>query len=49
MEKSNHFKVVLIGLDRTLKEERTDYFEPQELFSIIDGMPMIKAGLRRKK
>jgi|TARA_R110000850_G_scaffold5653_3_gene23044 hypothetical protein len=46
---SNHFRVVLIGLGGTLKEERKDYFEPQKLFSIIDRMPMIKAGLRRKK
>jgi hypothetical protein len=49
MKKSDHFKVILIGLDGTLKEERTDYFEPQELFSIIDGMPMRKAALRHKK
>lgn len=49
MEKSDHFKVILIGLDATLKEERTNYFEPQELFSIIDRMPMRKAGLRREK
>jgi hypothetical protein len=49
MEKSDHFKVILIGLDGTLKEERTDYFETQELFSIIDGMPIRKAALRHKK
>jgi hypothetical protein len=49
MEKSNHFKVVFIGLDRTLKEERKDYFDPQELFDIIDGMPLKKAALRHKK
>jgi len=49
MGKSHHFKVVLIGLDGNLKEERTDFFEPQELFSIIDGMSMRKAALRHKK
>lgn len=49
LEKSGHFKVILIGLDGSVKEERIDYFEPQELFSIIDGMPMRKVELRRKK
>ena len=48
MEKNHHFKVVLIGLDGTLKVERTNYVEPEELFSIIDGMPIRKAEIRRK-
>lgn len=48
MEKSTHFKVILIGLDGTLKEERSNYVEPQELFSIIDRMPMRKAEIGSK-
>lgn len=42
------FKVVLIGLDGSIKETRTDLFSTQELFTIIDGMSMRKAELRRK-
>lgn len=42
------FKVVLIGLDGSIKETRTNLFSTQELFTIIDGMSMRKAEIRRK-
>lgn len=45
--RENHsFKVVLIGLDGSIKDARTSLLSSQELFSIIDGMSMRKAELR---
>lgn len=42
------FKVILIGLDSTIKETRTDFFSSKELFAIIDGMPMRKAEIKSR-
>lgn len=42
------FKVILIGLDGSIKETRTGFFSSQELFAIIDGMPMRKAEMKSR-
>lgn len=42
------FKVVLIGLDGGVKEERNAAISSEELFAIIDGMPMRRSELNRK-
>ena len=42
------FKVILIGLDGTIKETQTDFFSSKELFAIIDGMPMRKAEMKSR-
>lgn len=42
------FKVILIGLDGTIKLTRTDFFSSKELFAIIDGMPMRKAEMKSR-
>jgi hypothetical protein len=47
-QENKPFKVVLIGLDGSTKEERTELFNSQDLFAIIDGMSMRKAEIRRK-
>lgn len=43
------FAVKLIGLDGGIKLERESTITQDELFSIIDGMPMRRAELRRLK
>ncbi|MEN8815440.1 MAG: DUF4174 domain-containing protein [Nonlabens sp.] len=43
------FKIVLIGLDGGIKEERDTWINSLELFTIIDGMSMRKAEMRNKK
>lgn len=42
------FKVVLIGLDGSVKKERNAAINSEELFAIIDGMPMRRSELNRK-
>lgn len=42
------FKIVLIGLDGGIKAERTSLISSQELFDIIDGMPMRRSEMKRK-
>jgi len=42
------FKVILIGLDSTIKATQTDFFSSKELFAIIDGMPMRKAEMKSR-
>lgn len=42
------FEVVLIGLDGGVKLRRVDPLSCEDLFSIIDGMPMRKAEIKRK-
>ena len=40
------FKVILIGLDGTIKSEKNDLMSNQELFSLIDKMPMRQREIR---
>ncbi|AGC76971.1 hypothetical protein DDD_1844 [Nonlabens dokdonensis DSW-6] len=47
-ENKKPFKVVLIGLDGGVKEERNAAISSEELFAIIDGMPMRRSELNRK-
>ena len=47
MQKDDSFKVVLIGLDGSVKEERAEPITSKELFEIIDGMSMRQAEMRR--
>ncbi|KQC32718.1 hypothetical protein AAU57_04830 [Nonlabens sp. YIK11] len=49
MQKDDRFKVVLIGLDGTVKEERDEPISSKELFEIIDGMSMRQAEMRRQE
>jgi len=49
-KKSAHsFEVVLIGLDGGVKLRQTELLPVEDLFALIDGMPMRRAELRRKK
>lgn len=43
------FSVQLIGLDGGMKVHRNSVIMADELFAIIDGMPMRRSELRRKK
>ncbi len=42
------FQVVLVGKDGEVKERRSDHFEIQELFRIIDAMPMRMQEMRER-
>jgi len=43
------FEVILIGLDGQIKLTQNEILHTDKLFAIIDGMPMRRAELRRKK
>ncbi len=43
------FEVILIGLDGRIKLTQNEVLTTDKLFAIIDGMPMRRAELRRKK
>ena len=43
---SSPFKVILIGLDGTIKSEKNDLMSNEELFSLIDKMPMRQQEIR---
>lgn len=43
------FEVILIGLDGRIKLTQNEILQTDKLFAIIDGMPMRRAELRRKK
>lgn len=42
------FEVVLVGKDGGVKERRTERFETEELFQIIDAMPMRMREMRER-
>ena len=42
------FEMVLIGLDGGVKERYTAYQPLEDIFTLIDGMPMRRAELRKK-
>jgi len=43
------FLVLLIGKDGGIKARKTDGYPRQEIFDLIDSMPMRQAEMRRKK
>ena len=48
LNEKNEFEVILIGLDGGIKLRRTELLTKEELFGIIDSMPMRKAELRNR-
>ena len=48
MNKNDQFKVILIGLDGTVKEERSEPISSKELFEVIDSMAMRKSEMQKK-
>ncbi|MFP4845029.1 DUF4174 domain-containing protein [Winogradskyella sp. PE311] len=46
--KDEAFKVILIGLDGSIKLNQNSILTPERLFSTIDGMPMRKQELKNK-
>lgn len=46
--KSEHFKVVLIGLDGGIKLKQNDLLSLEKLVTMIDGMPMRKREVKSK-
>ncbi len=42
------FEVFLLGLDGGIKLKQQEIVQTEKLFSLIDGMPMRKAEIRRK-
>ena len=47
-DRNDFFKIILIGLDGGVKLEKTELLKKEELFRIIDSMPMRMNELRRK-
>ena len=45
----NQFEIILIGLDGGIKYRKTELLTMEDLFSIIDSMPMRRAEMRKKK
>lgn len=43
----NQFAILLIGKDGTEKLRRWEVIKPQEIFDLIDSMPMRRAEMRR--
>ena len=43
------FQVVLVGKDGGVKERRSDQFDIEELFAIIDAMPMRMREMRERR
>lgn len=51
MQKIRHetgFEVILIGKDGGVKKRKTELITTEELFGIIDAMPMRQSEMRRK-
>ncbi len=48
-KKSDPFLLLLIGKDGGVKLKSTTPVSPNDLFALIDGMPMRRAEMRRKK
>ena len=46
MSVNDTFKMILIGLDGSIKEKRAEPISSKDLFSIIDGMSMRQAEMR---
>jgi len=46
--KKTEFEVFLLGLDGGIKLRQQEILQTEKLFSLIDGMPMRKAEIRRK-
>ncbi|WP_298246775.1 DUF4174 domain-containing protein [uncultured Christiangramia sp.] len=46
--KKTEFEVFLLGLDGGIKLRQQEIVQTEKLFSLIDGMPMRKAEVRRK-
>lgn len=40
-------KIYLIGLDKSVKQTFSNFVQPQQIFNIVDSMPMRKAEMRR--
>lgn len=48
LSKKNPFEIILIGLDGGIKLKRTELVKKEELFNLIDSMPMRSSELRNK-
>lgn len=40
-------KIYLIGLDQSVKQTFSNFVQPQQIFKIVDSMPMRKAEMRK--
>jgi hypothetical protein len=40
-------KTYLIGLDKSVKQTFTDFIQPQQIFNVVDRMPMRQAEMRK--
>ena len=48
ISRKTEFEVFLLGLDGGIKLRQQEIVKTEKLFSLIDGMPMRKAEIRRK-
>ena len=49
LDKKENFEVILIGLDGGIKLQQTEILKKEDLFKIIDSMPMRRDELNRNK
>jgi hypothetical protein len=43
------FKIILIGLDGGIKHRKSAFLKAEDLFAIIDAMPMRKSEMKQKQ
>lgn len=43
------FEIILIGLDGGVKKRETEVFKIDDIFNLIDGMPMRRAEIRNRQ
>ncbi|WP_299152381.1 DUF4174 domain-containing protein [uncultured Christiangramia sp.] len=48
ISRKTEFEVFLLGLDGGIKQRQQEILQTEKFFSLIDGMPMRKAEIRRK-
>jgi len=47
--RNSDFEIILIGLDGGVKKRETDVFKIDDIFNLIDGMPMRRAEIRNRQ
>ncbi len=49
LEKDSEFEIILMGLDGGVKLRKNELLKSNEIFGVIDQMPMRQSEMRRKK
>lgn len=49
VKKENSFELILLGLDGQIKLRQTEILDPDDLFTLIDSMPIRKSEIKHSK